>query len=100
MDLQEFLNNVVGMGSITQNEDGLWKIKPYEIIEVSRTSNYVNGYISFKGVRFQDFSGDISNDLRIVEGMVDSLNHGYAQAVKDVVLNGNVGSTIKPFKFV
>jgi hypothetical protein len=42
----------------------------------------------------------VKNDLRIVQGLVESLNHGYTQAIKDVVTNGNVGSTIKPFKFV
>jgi hypothetical protein len=31
---------------------------------------------------------------------VESLNHGYTQAIKDVILNGNIGNTIKPFKFV
>jgi len=101
MELREFLNRVVGQGSITQNDEGQWLIKPYEVVITSRNSDdYVNGFISFKGERFQEFSGDVRNDLRIVNGLVGSLNHGYAAAIKDVVLKGNVGETIKPFKFV
>ena len=100
MELREFLNRVVGQGSVTQNEEGQWSIKPYEIVTVRRERGYINGYIAFKGERFQEFSGDDVNDLRIVNGIVESLNHGYASAIKDVVLNGNVGESIKPFKFL
>jgi len=100
MELREFLNRVVGQGSITQNDEGQWSIKPYEVVITSRNGDHVNGFISFKGERFQEFNGDAHNDLRIVNGIVESLNHGYAAAIKDVVLKGNVGETIKPFKFV
>lgn len=100
MELREFLNKVVGQGSITQNEEGQWSIKPYEIVTTRRERGYVNGYIAFKGERFQEFSGDDVNDLRIINSIVESLNHGYASAIKDVVLNGNVGESIKPFKFI
>ena len=101
MELREFLNRVVGQGSVTQNDEGQWSIKPYEVVITSRNGDdYVNGFISFKGERFQEFSGDARNDLRIVNGLVESLNHGYASAIKDVVINGNVGESIKPFKFL
>lgn len=100
MELREFLNKVVGQGSITQNEEGQWNIKPYEIVTTRRERGYINGYIAFKGERFQEFSGDDHNDLRMVHSLVESLNYGYGSAIKDVVLNGNVGESIKPFKFL
>jgi len=99
MDLREFLNNVVGMGSIDQNEDGHWMITPYELVTSDRNRINITGHISFKGQRFQEFTCT-ETDLRTVMGMVESLNHGYTQAIKDVVENGVIGSTIKPFKFV
>lgn len=101
MELREFLNKVVGQGSITQNEEGQWSIKPYEIVTIKREGGYINGYITFKGERFQDFSGyEGTNTEQMVNTIVESLNHGYASAIKDVVLKGNIGESIKPFKFV
>ena len=74
MELREFLNRVVGQGSITQNDEGQWSIKPYEVVITSRNGDHVNGFISFKGERFQEFNGDAHNDLRIVNGIVESSN--------------------------
>lgn len=99
MELKEFLDKVVGSGSLYQNEDGLWKIQPYEIVVEDNDRGYVSGFISFKGERFQNFNSS-GQELKTVEGFVESLNHGYTQAIKDVVINGNIGNTIKPFKFV
>lgn len=100
MELREFLYRVVGQGSVTQNGEGEWSIKPYEIVITTRERNHVNGYISFKGERFQEFTADVFNDLKIIETIVESLNHGYGSAIKDVILNGNINETIKPFKFI
>lgn len=99
MDFKEFLENVVGSGSFTQDEDGIVNVTPYELVVISETSDFKSGYISFKGTRFQEFNCDES-DFRFVRGFADSLNHGYTQALKDVIFNGNISNTIKPFKFV
>jgi hypothetical protein len=101
MELQEFLNNVVGMGSVSKNEAGQWKIEPYEIIIEEESALRKSGYIAFKGIRFQNFLVSTrSDEFKTVQGMVESLNYGYATAIKDVVDKGNVDSVIKPFKFV
>jgi len=99
MELKEFLDKVVGSGSLHQNDDGLWKIQPYEIVIEDNNRGHISGFLSFKGERFQDFSAS-GQDIKTVEGFVESLNHGYTQAIKDVIINGNIGNTIKPFKFV
>ena len=100
MELREFLYKVVGQGSVNQNDNNNWEIRPYEIIITARNGDeYVDGFISFKGERFQEFSGD-GHDERIVNNIVESLNHGYASAIKDVILNGNINKTIKPFKLL
>lgn len=89
MDLKEFLEKVVGTGSIYLNEDG-WEIKPFEI-------NTEGRYISFKGQRFQNYG---NTDPSIVESIVQGMNYAYGMAIKDVVGSGNVSQSIKPFKFV
>jgi len=99
MDLQDFLNKVVGMGSVSQNEAGQWKVRPYEIVIQEDNAHSKHGYISFKGEMFQRFNCTLG-DFKTVEGMLESLNYGYAAAIKDVVTLGNVDSVIKPFKFV
>lgn len=99
MELQEFLNKVVGMGSLSQDDEGKWKILPFEINIEESSAGTKKGFISFKGVRFQDFYCSYE-DFKTVQGMNESLNYGYTQAIKDVIVNGNLTSTIKPFKFV
>jgi hypothetical protein len=89
MDLKEFLEKVVGTGSIYLNEDG-WEIKPFEI-------NAGGRYISFKGQRFQNYG---NTDPYIVESIVQGMNYAYGMAIKDVVGSGNVSQSIKPFKFI
>jgi len=101
MNLQEFLGNVVGMGSVSQKEDGQWKIEPFEIIIEEENALRKSGFISFKGQRFQNFLVSLrSEEFITIQGMVESLNYGYATAIKDVLDKGGVDSVIKPFKFV
>ena len=101
MDIKEYLENVVGSGSLTQDEHVTFNIKPYELVKTLEDIRYDNvvGFISFKGARLQEFNCMIS-DLKTVNGFVDCLNHGYVQAIRDVVNNGKISSTMKPFKFV
>lgn len=99
MELQEFLNKVVGMGSLSHDDEGRWKIQPFEVVTTDESNYSKKGYITFKGARFQEFHCSLE-DFKTVQGMNESLNYGYTQAIKDVLVNGNVSSTIKPFKFV
>lgn len=89
MELKDFLEKVVGSGSIYLTEEG-WEIKPFEI-------NTRGGYISFKGERVQNFG---NTDPSIVEAIVQGMNYSYGMAIKDVVGSGSVSQSIKPFKFV
>lgn len=90
MELKEFLEKVVGSGSISENEDGTWNITPFEI-------DRRNKYISFKGERVQNYN---NTDIAIVESIVNGMNYAYGIAIKDVVNSGNVSQSIKPFKFI
>ena len=89
MELKEFLEKVVGSGSIHFTEDG-WQLKPFEI-------NTGGRYISFKGQRVQNYG---NTDPSIVESIVQGMNYAYGMAIKDVVGSGNVSQSIKPFKFI
>lgn len=101
MDLREFLEKVVGSASIRQDEEGRWKIEPYEVVIIERNNRAgsITGYLAFKGERFQNFNC-YEADFKTVEGMKESLNYGYAQAIKDTLIDGKIDSALKPFKFV
>jgi len=88
MELKEFLEKVVGTGSII-DDDGSYSVKPFEI-------NREGKFISFKGQRVQDY---YNTDITIVEHIVHSMNYGYSMALKNVIDSGSVSQSIKPFKF-
>jgi|688.fasta_scaffold03964_27 hypothetical protein len=88
MELKEFLEKVVGTGSII-DDDGSYSVRPFEI-------NHEGKYISFKGQRVQNY---YSTDIAIVDSIVNGMNYGYSMALKNVIDSGSVSQSIKPFKF-
>lgn len=89
MELKEFLEKVVGPGSVI-DDDGSYSVKPFEI-------NSEGKFISFKGQRVQNYH---NTDIAIVENIVHGMNYGYSMALKNVIDSGSVSQNIKPFKFV
>lgn len=99
MGSREFLSKSVGDDYITTDENERISVKPYGVIKTVVNTDEIIGHITFKDETFQTFNCN-PDDYQWLEAVLDSLNYGYSQGIKDAMTHGNVHSdSIKPLKF-